>query len=122
MEIETEIQYGRWTQDKARNMYTSKDISFIIPTKDRPEKMKNLLESISLQTGSFGRIIVIDGGKSVRDIVLSFAGCLPVEYHECSPPGQIRQRNMGISLLDDRTPLVGFLDDDIVWNPRRLKV
>jgi hypothetical protein len=45
---------------------------------------------------------------------MRYAGRLPVEHHVCQPPGQIRQRNMGIALLDQRTPLVASLDDDIV--------
>lgn len=48
----------------------------------------------------------MDGGKGVRDEVMGFSDRLPVAYYECQPPGQIRQRNMGISLLDDHTSLV----------------
>jgi len=64
---------------------------------------------------------VVDGGQSVKDIVMCFGDRLPVEYYKCYPPGQIRQRNMAISLLDDRTPLVGLLDDDIVVETQALK-
>ena len=102
-------------------MYTGKDVSFIIPTKDRPEKIKKLLESIKLQTVPCGLVIVVDGGNSVRNIVLDYYSYLSVEYHECRPPGQIRQRNMGISLLDNRSLLFGFLDDDIVLEPEALE-
>ena len=107
--------------NKTKKTYTGQDVALIIPTKDRPEKVKNVLESIALQTISCGRLIVIDGGESVKNIVMGFSGRLPVEYYECHPPGQIRQRNMAISLLDDRTPLVGFLDDDIVLEPQALE-
>lgn len=97
--------------------YKGLDIAFIIPTKDRPVKLKNLLESMATQTAPSGRVLVIDGGMSVLQIVLEYSHCLPVEYYECRPPGQIRQRNMGLSLLKDETKLVGFLDDDIVVEP-----
>lgn len=63
-----------------------------------------------------GRIIIIDGGESIEKVVKEFE-TLPVEHYTCDPPGQIRQRNMGIGLLDERTRLVGFLDDDIVLEP-----
>jgi len=79
--------------------------------------VRALLESLAEQSAPCGRVIVIDGGESVRDTVMSFSERLPVEYHACDPPGQIRQRNMGIALLDDSTPLVGSLDDDIVLLP-----
>ena len=101
--------------------YSSSDIAFIIPTKDRPGKIRNFLTSLAQQSASCGRVIVVDGGESVKDIVHSFSDRLPVEHYECRPPGQIRQRNMGISLLDDKTPLVGFLDDDIVLEPQALE-
>ena len=97
-----------------KNTYLGQDFVMIIPTKDRPEKMKEALESITSQTVLCGRLIVIDGGQSVKGLVESFSDRLPVEYYECKPPGQIRQRNMAISLLDNRTPLVCFLDDDII--------
>jgi len=100
-------------QEKNRK-YTGEDLALIIPTKDRPEKMVNLLDSISAQGVACGRIIVVDGGKSIRGIVESYRDKIPVEYHECRPPAQIRQRNMAISLLEGSTPLVGLFDDDIV--------
>lgn len=107
--------------EKQRQIYSGRDVAFIIPTKDRPDKMKNLLDSLARQTIGCGRVIIVDGGQSVKNIVMGFSGCLPVEYYECHPPGQIRQRNMAISLLNDQTPLVGFLDDDIVLEPRALE-
>ncbi len=107
--------------NETKKTYTGHDVAYIIPTKDRPEKVKNVLESLASQTMSCGRLIVVDGGQSVKDIVMGFVDRLPVEYYECHPPGQIRQRNMALSLLDGRTPLVGFLDDDIVLEPRALE-
>jgi glycosyltransferase involved in cell wall biosynthesis len=101
--------------------YTGQDIAFIIPTKDRPQKITNLLQSIAGQKMMCGRIIIINGGQCIKDIVVAFSGALPIEYHDCQPPGQIRQRNMGITLLDSRTKLVGFLDDDIVLEPQALE-
>jgi len=104
-----------------RKKYSGKDLAFIVPTKDRPQKIRKLLSSVAKQTESCGRVIIVDGGKSVKGVVMEFAGSIPVEYHECNPPGQIRQRNMGIDLLNERNLLVGFLDDDIVLEPDALK-
>ncbi len=97
-----------------KHIYAGRDVAFIIPTKDRPEKLINLLASLSEQTVKCGQIIVVDGGKSVKEVVRSFSDRLPVEYYECCPPGQIRQRNVGIAKLDDTILLVGFIDDDMV--------
>ena len=97
--------------------YRSTDLAVLVPTKDRPGKIRDLFESLARQTAPVGRVLVVDGGASVRDVVMAYAGRLPVEHHVCQPPGQIRQRNMGIALLDGRTPLVAAMDDDIVFEP-----
>jgi len=101
----------------ARSSYNGKKLTVLIPTKDRPQKVQCLLDSLCAQTEQCGRIIVVDGGQSIRELVMSFSGRLPVEYYECHPPGQIRQRNMGIALLDEKTQLAAFFDDDLVLEP-----
>lgn len=101
--------------------YTGKDLAFLIPTKDRPENVKALLESLVAQTVACGRVIVIDGGESIEVLVAGYRGRLPVDYYPCRPPGQIRQRNLGISKLDEKAPLVGFLDDDLTLEPDALE-
>ncbi len=100
--------------------YTGTSLAFIVPTKDRPAKLRNLLTSLAGQSVPCGRIIIVDGGDSVREVVEAFAGQIPVEHHPCLPPGQIRQRNLGISLLRDETSLVGVLDDDIELEPEAI--
>ncbi len=94
--------------------YQSSSIAILVPTKDRPEKIRNLLESLVYQTVHVGQIIIVDGGKSIEPLVLSYLGSLPIEYYSCYPPGQIRQRNLGISKLKDDILLVATLDDDLV--------
>ncbi len=102
--------------------YAGTDIAIVIPTFNRPEKMTNILNSLISQTERCGRVVVVDGGESVKDIVNQFADRLPVEYHRCIPPGQIRQRNYGISLLGPESRLIASFDDDIVLEPNALKV
>ena len=100
--------------------YTAADMVFLIPTKDRPNKLNDLLASIVEQDSLPGRILVIDGGKSVEDVVIKYKAQLPIEWHQCLPPGQIRQRNYGISLIKEHK-LVAFLDDDLVFEPGALQ-
>ena len=47
-----------------RHIYSAQDVAFIIPTKDRPEKIKNLLDSLARQTVVCSRVIIVDGGES----------------------------------------------------------
>ena len=95
-------------------MYTEKDLAVVIPTKDRPELVKRLLQNLVEQDCAISRVIVVASGLDIKDIELSFANHLPVEYYK-SEPWQIRQRNLGISLLDESTKLVLALDDDILF-------
>lgn len=96
------------------NRYHSKDICVLTPTKDRPHKIVNLLKSLSKQTCKVGRIIIVGSGQNIEDLVINFSDKLPVEYYHCEPPGQIRQRKLGVLKLDERTKLVATLDDDII--------
>ena len=95
-------------------MYTTKDLAVIIPTKDRPKQVKRHLESLAGQNCELERVIVVASGQDIKDIVLGFKEKLPVEYYR-SESGQIRQRNLGISKLNDLTKLVATMDDDITY-------
>jgi len=101
--------------------YKSSDLVLIVPTKDRPQKITDLLDSLVNQTVGCGRIIIVDGGESIESIISSYADRLPIEYYACQPPGQIRQRNRALSKLDETTSLVGFFDDDIVLENQALE-
>ena len=95
--------------------YNTTDLAVIIPTKDRPIQVKRHLQSLVDQNCELGRVIVVASGKDIKDIVLGFKDRLPIEYYR-SEPGQIKQRNMGISKLDERTKLVAAMDDDVTYH------
>ena len=96
------------------------NLAIVITTKDRPEKIVNLLQSIANQKQAIQRVLIIDGGQSIESLVNQFAKTLPIEYYVCAPPGQIRQRIMALSLLDSSTSLVALFDDDVVLEPNAL--
>ena len=93
-------------------MYTAKDLAIIIPTKDRPEQVKRHLLSLTEKNCEIGHIILVASGKDVLDIVFAFKGKLNIDYFR-SDPGQIKQRNIGISKLDNTTKLVTTMDDEV---------
>ena len=97
------------------NSYISTDIAIIIPTKDRPREIRQLLKSISELDCKVGRIIIIASGQDIKHVVMPFVDRIHVEYHY-SEPGQIKQRNKGISLLNDSTKLVATIDDDAFFH------
>ncbi len=100
--------------------YSSNNLTLIIPTKDRPDKIRDLLDSIAAQSVQCRRIIIVDGGKSIEQIVLSYQS-LPIEYYSCHPPGQIKQRNLAMTKLESEDKLVAFFDDDLVLMPNAVK-
>jgi glycosyltransferase involved in cell wall biosynthesis len=95
--------------------YNTTDLAVIIPTKDRPVEVKRHLQSLLDQKCKLGRVIVVASGQDIKDVVLDFNNKLPVEYYR-SEPGQIRQRNLGISKLDEKTKLVAAMDDDVTYH------
>ena len=96
------------------NQYTSQDICVLTPTKNRPNKIINLLNSLSEQTKKVGRIIIVGSGENIEKIVMGYLGILPVEYYHSEISGQIRQRKLGVTMLTNNTKLVATLDDDII--------
>jgi hypothetical protein len=66
-------------------------------------------------------VLVVATGQNIGSVIGAFRESLPVEYVHSDTPGQIHQRNLGLSRLDDATPLVGLLDDDLVLEPDALE-
>ncbi len=96
-------------------------ITFIIPTRDRPDILQNCLQSISAQAEYVGQVIVVASGLDVGDAVAGFSDTLPLTYIHSEVAGQVVQRNIGRREIAGSTELVGFLDDDINLGESALK-
>ena len=93
---------------------TSQRMGIIIPTKDRPDELSRLLESITIQEIKPFQIIIVDGGQvPIRNILDRFFN-LNIDYIRRTPPSLTAQRNAGIKALRGDITLVVFFDDDIV--------
>lgn len=102
---------------------TGAGVAVVIPTMNRPAHLDALLASLAAQTSPCGPVVVVDGGDSVQHITLAHANRLDVHYLRCTPPGQLRQRRMGMELLRGLPGhrLVALLDDDILLEPDALE-
>lgn len=71
--------------------------SIIIPLYNRPQEIKELLESLTLQTYKQFEVLVIEDGsvRDARDIVATFNGRLDVHYYFKPNEGQGFSRNFG---------------------------
>lgn len=89
-------------------------IAFIVPTRNRPQLLARLLDSIKIQTIQPDQIIIVDGSdQSIENEIKTYLNTT-VNYVRVFPPGLTRQRNEGRKALRDDITLVGYLDDDIV--------
>ena len=84
--------------------------SVIIPTFDRPERLRATLASVVALDPPAREIIIVDGDPSgsAREVVKFHAGRVT---HVASHPGLTRQRNAGMRVA--RESLILFLDDDV---------
>ncbi|MBA7468766.1 Erythronate-4-phosphate dehydrogenase [subsurface metagenome] len=88
--------------NETKKTYTGHDVAFIIPTKDRPEKVKNVLESISSQTMPCGRVIVGFGriGRRVAALMAPFK----VRILVVDPFVQDAQKEFPVLTLEEALP------------------
>lgn len=95
-------------------------ISLVVATKDRPDELLRLLESLRVQTTVPDEIIIVDASAnascSVKSIVTEFPD-LTILYLSHRPPSASAQRNQGILACDSSATLIGFADDDSTFEP-----
>lgn len=96
-------------------------IAFVIPTKDRPELVRRLLENVRAQSVHPELVVVVDAGNgSLRSVLDDFPD-LGIRYIRTGAPGLTRQKNLGFRELDSQMDLIAFIDDDMVFEPGALE-
>lgn len=88
----------------------------IVCTRNRPEDIARLLESLSAQ-GWMPRVMFVDSsdGDETMDLVQAWLTGAPNRGAYCrSEPGLARQRMAGVLGLSSDTRIVHFIDDDVV--------
>ena len=98
-------------------------VSVIISTYNRPEMLREALESVKAQTfRDFEVIVVDDGSDTAGEVVKDFVDEFPLTAmnlpentgYQCVP------KNMGI--LYSHGSYIAYLDDDNLWDPDHLEV
>ena len=98
------------------------NISLVVATKDRPNDLRILLESLHSQTVPPGEIVVVDAGSvPVEAVALDFPE-LRIRYLRHWPPSAAAQRNAGIMACAPDATLIGFADDDTTFEPRAFEI
>ncbi len=96
---------------------------FIVPTRNRPSDIRSLLDNLSHQITKPNQIIIIDASNDPDSTLSIEFPDLSIQHHIYKgKPSAAAQRNAGLTLLDDDIDLVGFVDDDIIFEPDAMKV
>ncbi|MEH6682075.1 MAG: glycosyltransferase [Sediminicola sp.] len=89
--------------------------SIIVPVYNRPEEIRELLESLTAQTYArpYEIVIVEDGSTlSSKPVIVEFAHRLPITYHEKENTGPGNSRNYGMQLAKGNYFII--LDSDCI--------
>jgi glycosyltransferase involved in cell wall biosynthesis len=93
-------------------LITAQNVAIICPTKNQPDKVLRLLESIVQLDEKPHQVIIADGGHNLKPILTAFIERLNLTCLYCPEAGQILQRNYAHKYLDKSIQLVLHLDDD----------
>jgi len=97
-------------------------VAFIVATKDRPDDLRRMLQSVQNQSVAPDQVIVVDSSASpVEGVTREFPG-LCLDYLRHQPPSAAAQRNAGLARVHGDIDLIGFMDDDIVLERQAIAV
>ena len=86
----------------------------LIATRNRPEQLAALLESLTTSTVQPNQVVIISSGDQIANVILKFTNRFPIKHLHIEGKGQIRQKMIGIKLLLPNLEWVAFLDDDLL--------
>ena len=90
------------------------NFAILIPTRNRPEKVKKLLESISLLKAAPQQIVIVASGTDISHDIAPYQEQLPITYVLSKKGGQVNQKKLGLSHIHTEIQWVAFLDDDVL--------
>ncbi|MBX5479965.1 MAG: glycosyltransferase family 2 protein [Pyrinomonas methylaliphatogenes] len=95
-------------------------VSVIVPTRNRPQLLREALQSLVKQRGvRFEVIVVNDAGEDVQSVIDEFTGALDITYIQLARnQGLPAARNRGVERA--RGSYIAYLDDDDLLLPSHL--
>ena len=96
-------------------------VSAIIPTYNRSHTISRAIKSVLSQTYKIHEIIVVDNGSTDDTLELikkDFPNIVCIEEKKL---GVSAARNTGISIVDEKSEWIAFLDSDDEWCPRKIE-
>lgn len=95
----------------------SREVGVLIPTRNRPEKVRKLLDSLAASSIKPVQVVIVSSGLDISEVILEYARVLRVDYLHSEVSGQVNQKKIGCNLLHANLDWVIFLDDDLVLEP-----
>ena len=92
----------------------NKDVAIICATKNQPDNIIRMLDSISESQIGIGQILISDGGKNLKKVIEPYKNKLNVKCIYSPISGQVLQRNFARKFLYKDIRLVIHFDDDII--------
>ncbi len=91
--------------------------SIIIPVYNRPQEVKELLESLSQQTNKDFEVVIVEDGSTLRceEIVREYTGLLDINYYYKPNSGRSQTRNYGMERATGE--YLVFFDSDCIIPP-----
>ena len=97
------------------------EVAILIPTRNRPEKVAKLLDSLMSSTIKPNQIIIVASGEDIKNQLRRFEDYFEITYKYTQIAGQIAQKKIGITLLNEENNWCLFLDDDLLVGPRAIE-
>jgi glycosyltransferase involved in cell wall biosynthesis len=88
-------------------------IAVLVATKNRPEKLSKLLESLTLSANFISQVVIVSSGQNISQVIANFSDSLNLKHLHSEASGQITQKMQGIKQIDRSIKWVLFLDDDV---------
>ena len=92
----------------------SRGVGILIPTRNRPDKVLKLLDSLAGSSVKPTQVVIVSSGSDISHVVSEFVSKLTIRYLHTDVSGQANQKKLGCRLLDEDLEWVVFLDDDLV--------
>jgi len=73
----------------------------LIPTRNRPDKIVNLLKSLSKSSIKPSQVVVVASGTDISEVLSAFKNSLPITYLYTQVTGQIAQKKLGVGLVSN---------------------
>lgn len=93
---------------------TYKQLEIVIATKNRPDQIVRLLQSISNSSRIPAKIIIVYHGSVPKSQLLLLNPSLNLQFIQSEIASQIFQKKLGLKALSQDCEWVFFLDDDVV--------